>query len=30
VRGKWLERWGNAITAGVLVTIGTLVLLGAI
>ncbi len=30
VRGEWLERWGNAITAIVLVVIGALVLTGAI
>lgn len=30
IRGQWLERWGNAITAVVLVVIGALVLLGAI
>ena len=30
VRGKWLDRWGNAITAVVLVTIGVLVLTGTI
>jgi hypothetical protein len=30
VRGRWLERWGNAITAGVLIVIGGLVLAGAI
>ncbi len=30
VRGHWLERWGNAITAAVLLIIGTLVLMGAI
>lgn len=30
VRGQWLERWGNAITALVLVVIGLLVLTGAI
>jgi nickel/cobalt transporter (NicO) family protein len=30
VRGEWLDRWGNAITAGVLVTIGALVLAGVI
>ena len=30
VRGEWLERWGNAITALVLVIIGALVLTGAI
>lgn len=28
--GRWLERWGNAITAGVLLIIGTLVLTGVI
>ena len=30
IRGQWLERWGNAITAVVLVVIGALVLVGAI
>jgi FtsH-binding integral membrane protein len=30
IRGQWLERWGNAITALVLVVIGALVLAGAI
>ncbi len=30
IRGQWLERWGNAITALVLVVIGALVLTGAI
>jgi nickel/cobalt exporter len=30
IRGEWLERWGNAITALVLVIIGALVLTGAI
>jgi hypothetical protein len=30
IRGKWLERWGNAITASVLVVIGGLVLAGVI
>lgn len=30
VRGQWLERWGNAITALVLVVIGVLVLTGTI
>ncbi|HWE34843.1 MAG TPA: hypothetical protein VG410_15230 [Solirubrobacteraceae bacterium] len=30
VRGKWLERWGNVITAAVLVVIGALVLTGVI
>lgn len=30
LRGKWLDRWGNAITAVVLLIIGTLVLVGAI
>jgi hypothetical protein len=28
LRGEWLERWGNAITAAVLLLIGALVLLG--
>jgi nickel/cobalt exporter len=30
IRGEWLERWGNALTALVLVVIGMLVLTGAI
>jgi hypothetical protein len=30
VRGRWLERWGNAFTAVVLVTIGALVFAGVI
>jgi ABC-type nickel/cobalt efflux system permease component RcnA len=30
IRGDWLERWGNLITAGVLAAIGVLVLLGII
>jgi putative Mn2+ efflux pump MntP len=30
IRGQWLERWGNALTAIVLVVIGALVLTGAI
>lgn len=30
LRGNWLDRWGNAITAAVLLVIGTLVLTGAI
>jgi nickel/cobalt exporter len=30
LRGQWLERWGNAITASVLLVIGALVLAGAI
>jgi ABC-type nickel/cobalt efflux system permease component RcnA len=30
IRGRWLERWGNAFTALVLVTIGALVLTGVI
>ena len=30
IGGEWLERWGNAITAGVLVIIGLLVLTGTI
>jgi nickel/cobalt transporter (NicO) family protein len=30
VRGAWLDRWGNAITAVVLLAIGTLVVAGAI
>jgi hypothetical protein len=28
VRGRWLDRWGNVFTAGVLVTIGALVFAG--
>jgi amino acid permease len=28
--GEWLERWGNTITAAVLLVIGALVLLGVI
>jgi hypothetical protein len=28
VRERWLERWGNALTAGVLIAIGALVLAG--
>ena len=28
VRGEWLDRWGNAITAAVLIVIGALVLAG--
>jgi FtsH-binding integral membrane protein len=30
VKGEWLDRWGNAVTAGVLVVIGGLVLAGVI
>ncbi len=30
IRGQWLERWGNTITALVLIIIGTLVLTGSI
>jgi hypothetical protein len=30
IGGEWLERWGNAITAGVLLVIGVLVLLGVL
>jgi nickel/cobalt exporter len=30
IQGEWLERWGNAFTAAVLVAIGLLVLLGVI
>jgi nickel/cobalt transporter (NicO) family protein len=30
VKGEWLDRWGNAVTAGVLVVIGVLVLTGII
>jgi hypothetical protein len=30
VRGRWLDRWGNAITALVLIVIGSLVLAGAL
>jgi threonine/homoserine/homoserine lactone efflux protein len=30
VKGEWLERWGNAVTAGVLIVIGGLVLSGTI
>jgi len=30
VRGQWLERWGNLLTAGVLIVIGALVLTGVI
>jgi threonine/homoserine/homoserine lactone efflux protein len=30
IRGRWLDRWGNALTAIVLVVIGTLVLTGEI
>ena len=30
IRGHWLERWGNVITAVTLIVIGTLVLAGAI
>jgi nickel/cobalt transporter (NicO) family protein len=30
IRGQWLERWGNTITAATLIVIGILVLVGAI
>ena len=30
IRGQWLERWGNAFTAAVLVVIGALVVAGVI
>ena len=30
IRGQWLERWGNALTAIVLILIGALVLIGII
>lgn len=30
IRGQWLERWGNTITAATLIVIGVLVLAGAI
>ena len=30
IRGQWLERWGNTITAATLIAIGILVLTGAI
>ncbi len=30
IKGQWLDRWGNGITAVVLVVIGTLVLTGTI
>ena len=30
VRGEWLERWGNVLTAAVLIAIGGLVLAGVI
>jgi hypothetical protein len=30
IRGRWLERWGNSLTALVLIVIGALVLAGAI
>jgi hypothetical protein len=30
VRGQWLDRWGNAFTAAVLVAIGVLVLIGVL
>jgi len=30
IKGEWLDRWGNAVTAGVLVVIGALVLAGVI
>jgi len=30
IRGQWLERWGNALTAIVLIVIGALVLTGTV
>jgi threonine/homoserine/homoserine lactone efflux protein len=30
LRGRWLDRWGNAITAATLLIIGTLILTGTI
>ncbi len=30
IRGQWLERWGNALTALVLIVIGALVLTGVV
>jgi putative Mn2+ efflux pump MntP len=30
IRGQWLERWGNAVTALVLIVIGVLVLTSTI
>jgi nickel/cobalt transporter (NicO) family protein len=30
IRGQWLERWGNILTAGVLIAIGLLVLTGTV
>jgi hypothetical protein len=30
LRGRWLERWANTITVGVLLVIGTLVVTGTI
>ena len=30
IRGQWLERWGNVLTAAVLIAIGALVLAGVI
>ena len=30
IGGEWLERWGNAITASVLIVIGVLVLTGVL
>ncbi len=30
IRGEWLERWGNLVTAGVLALIGALVLIGVL
>jgi nickel/cobalt exporter len=30
IKGDWLDRWGNALTAAVLVVIGALVLTGVI
>ena len=30
MRGRWLERWGNSVTAAVLIVIGGLVFAGAV
>ncbi|HET9720755.1 MAG TPA: hypothetical protein VFP55_11805, partial [Solirubrobacteraceae bacterium] len=30
IKGEWLERWGNVLTAGVLIVIGVLVLAGVL
>jgi len=30
VKGAWLERWGNILTAGVLVVLGVLIITGTI